>query len=456
MARSTDSIGLDSSLKYEDLAYILAQEHFKSTQEWARIQRLKDRICSVESVLPIDLEQMRQATPVCTSFHAKSNPKVISASKPLLAKHTGTAEQLLFEQTVLPYTVAKLPAANLCINDKLMPHSIFDFMAISSEAGLKSFGDLSLFTQTELFRLFARFGRFCEQYSLSPTIAFTSDPDTKDRLTAQGVGRFHAHFIGRPALDISEVKNHAVALSSFSRLEQRRLVDEYTVVASLCIADRLRALSFASLQPIVPFEDSPRLPSLSFKILGGWDVLMSPATLHEFKTLIAVYKETFETIQKIVAFGDAGEWQRPQLRALRSTGVRHNLMGQIAALNWFSADVLRILERFLSRLPPRAVVDGRKRLSLPAYTDITSHIYPLVGAVYTAGFARQGDNLRLTFTPTLFSNTGGAGVCPIDGVVTRICRGQIGYLTDQEVADRLNFQKAAVEFICRNETEANL
>jgi hypothetical protein len=185
------------------------------------------------------LEEQRLATHV-TRLPVKGYPRGVVA--PVL-RDEGTLS--VFDENTLPKQdlIANLSGAgSLALYRKKAPHCLYGMMLVSTETTTQTaLADFEAPIRANFFQVVAKFGQHCRDQDLMANVSFTYDPNTKDRKSGQSQKWFHWHLNSSTPAAIQEIERTRKPLATEpSEMKRRALVEEFAIVSSMILADRLR------------------------------------------------------------------------------------------------------------------------------------------------------------------------------------------------------------------------
>lgn len=390
------------------------------------------------NLLPAEFAEPRSAVLVADSLRIPTHPFPLTAVQP---GQLNSAEELHALSRVLGQE--SVPGIDteeqLTFVDKANPHAVHDLMLISG-------GDVvisNVFAHSGPFisgvmGAIAGFARSAKAQGLTPVVSWSYDPDTVDRASGQGEKRFHAHFVGRTSTEVARVHEIEKPLGELSRVRQRRIADEFSLVGGYAMADALQDEALDGLTVMPPFSTPQSKLCLQFEVDGGWDSFADQAQVvgDGLKKIDAVYHTLFRRFVAELTDGRFGQWERPVLvdnAAERVTELADGMK--------LSPEAAKLLGHYVANLHPS--------LLEPAYTgrftqnpdsDWCTYLYPLGGPSYTTCITEVDGIVKGHIRPNMFTDLGGAGVALVDGVMTKVKKTDIP-MSASEYQSRRDFQE---------------
>lgn len=332
--------------------------------------------------------------------------------------------------------------------DKAHPHGVHDFMGISAGETVRS----SLYQHSDSFiqgllRYMHGFASLSKERGLSPVVAWSYDPDTKDRASGQGEKRFHAHFIGRSEHEIENVHRIKQSLGNLAAVRQRRIADEFSVVVAFALYDLSRDSDFPGVQFTEPLTTPQSKLCLQFEVENGWQAFTdTPDNIAtSLRTLDQRYKNLFRYMLGVTTTGEYGTWQRPSLQP--DAAEKAHEIAQCLGLQTSTASLIEhYIANLHSDLLQPEYID--RYMSTPR-SDWCTYLYPLGGLSYTTCLSEIDGKLMGHFRANMFTDLGGAGVSMVDGIMTKVTKA-CGPMTEEDYKARQRFQTDFVADMLRS------
>jgi hypothetical protein len=406
-----------------------------------RYNSLFSKIAQKTPILNQKIEEKRLNTEIKAAFPSPRYPKVNSEINLLNQSFLEENEYEIFKKTIEKSTLYNINK-NLLLTDKISPHGLLEVMIISSDENIKSgIFDMEKQDTLECLRIFLKFIDFAKKKQLYPHISFSYDPYTNDRQSGQSVKRFHSHLVARTNQEIEEINTNKVKLGNLDLFKRRRIIDETSIVGSYILYDILsQNKNYKLFEVKKPFEEFG-LPNLILKLKNGWGSLIDLTFISEIEDLHNSIINTYNLLLGLITEGENKFWERVKLKKDLS-----NLIYLKNSLNISEETfemVLFMLERFKTSL-----LDKANNLNNKDLNRILEYTYPLSGPCYSISFFEKNDSVYVNVRPFIFSSIGGAGIIPIDGIITQIQRGS-QVMSNEQIEQRRSFQREFVNSLKR-------
>lgn len=326
--------------------------------------------------------------------------------------------------------------------DKANPHAVHDLMVISggheTVSGIYDHSDAFVYG---VLGQIASFARSAKEQGHYPVVSWSYDPDTLDRASGQGEKRFHAHFVGRTSQEVEQVHAIERPLGELPLSRQRRIADEFSLVANYAIVDMLRDKKLDGLRLVQPFSTPQAKLGLQFEVEGGWDSFtdQTQALGDSMKTINAVHCRLFDRFVSVLAEGSFGRWERPRL--VNEAADRAVESGREIGL---SADALRLLSHYVANLHPELLEAFYvNKFAQNPDSGWCAYLYPLGGPSHSTCITEVDGVVKGHVRANMFTDLGGAGVALVDGVMTKVKKTDTP-MTASEYESRKNFQHAVL------------
>jgi hypothetical protein len=389
----------------------------------------------MSNLLPAAMTMERSAVLVADSLAIPRHPHPPEAVR---LGQLNTRAELLTQSNVVEDLPLGDSGERVALVDKAHPHAVRDMMMISAgdEVVSSLYDHSDSFTQGVLAHTY-QFASHAKQEGMSPVIAWSYDPDTNDRASGQGEKRFHAHLMARSPDEVQRVHDIERPLGELTPLRQRRIADEFSVVAAYALYDASEHESLPGIELVEPFSTPASKLCLQFGIEGGWEGLRdnTAAVSESLTTLDRMYKHLFTTVLRATTVGEYGHWQRPVLVA--EAGEKAVSAAEAMGLR---PETAQLIGHYVGGLHGELVTPERSRqFASHPRSDLSTYLYPLGGVSYTTCFAEKDGEPRGHFRANMFTDLGGAGVSMVDGVMTKVTKA-CGTMSASEYADRQAFQ----------------
>jgi len=377
-------------------------------------------------LLPKYLNDKRDKTIIAARFPAP----IIPLEKnfiPLDNLKQNLTEFQHFQESSKPFLLQQINQ-NLGFFDKPKPHSLFELMVMQSGYNQQAgFFDLPEINQQECLKIFHKFVQYSKSLDLTPIISFSYDPHTTTRPPSQSVKRFHAHLVARSKQEINDLSSHKAYLHKFDTFYKRRVIDEFSIVAGYVLAEIYANVFINSpFKVYKPFEIYD-LPNMVIS-LSSWDELEKSSFYTVFKTMHFYITEIMSSL-----FSSSSS-QSDLLQTFLNYQNKFN----------FSTETLDLVKFFINKLK-LDILSGKDYKSFQQNSKILEHTVPLSGPAYSTSFFEKDNQILLNIRPVLFSSVGGAGIVPMDGLLTQIQRSAYTVNTD-EIKKRKIFQEGFTNF----------
>jgi hypothetical protein len=408
-----------------------------------RLKYVIERFNKAESLIHEDIAPLRERVPVVDSLVVKGYS--FAREDINLQKIVGAEDELRqFYELTKPHIRYKYEITNeksMILLDKMYPHGLLEIMLMQNGNVVKpSICDLDDSLQFFSFKVMKEFSSYANEKGLYPYIAWSYDPETRDRESGQGVKRFHAHLVGRTNEEIEFIKINQQQLKNLEPIRARRLVDETSIIGSYILFDIFKNKDLNTVECIQPFSEKfPNVPNLMFRLKNNWETMGEEKFRLDFNEIHKTFLESYNDIMSCIWDGEVGNWKRPNIR---EEAVIVDLLNKLPYLTNKTKEFIMYA---IKRTQP-SLLSKTNFLSQKTFRDITTHIYPLSGPCYSTSVCEIEGDVYCAIRPYMFSDLGGAGICNACGIITKIKKGSV-FMDETETSDRFQFQRQFVECV---------
>jgi len=189
-----------------------------------------------------------------------------------------------------------------------------------------------------------------------------------------------------------------------------------------------------------PFSSKlPKAPNLMLKLKNNWQTICEKKFKVDFEKIHTNLLKSYEDIMNCIWEGQSGNWVRPNIK---NENVIFDLLNKLPYLNDKTKEsIIHIIKKIQPSLLKKTNI-----LSQEIFRNITTHIYPTDGPCYSTSICEVENNIYCTIRPYMFSDLGGAGICNLHGIITKIKKG-VSVMNKEEIKKRFDFQKQFIKHL---------
>ena len=320
----------------------------------------------------------------------------------------------------------------MALIDKKFAHAVEEVMWL--HAGEAPIATLSDFITNDpngdktsnLFTQMASCAEAAEAQNGYVSLSWSSDPDTHHRPSIQGEKRLHFHLTSRNS-ELDALPEVTTPISDLSFIDNRRLAEKYSFVATAYLTDLLEA------RPELGIKTSPIHPCVLSIEIGEWADLATPETQKTIATFLDIAENQYGDI--LGRLGGEDEYGRispdcpsdPYESIKTASGLDESSVG-LALLARYVRELKTLRQRQNTRSPlPGSIDNSLKGQKKHLYTALA----PSKGISYAGSFSKHDGVLYFHFRPCKFSDLGGAGCAFLQGMPVRVKKGTVPMSSEQ-------------------------